>query len=233
MKMKSSQSKWIVLIGIAGSVASIVALLLTFTTTDQNSGKSEQKTNISGLNNIVTSNQINNNEGIITYQNINLDTKKDVRDFKKFVPKTYLSNLPKVKYNAYMEAHKYWDTGTTSQMLQGTEVLYEHLREILIGLSATAYTEEYFEGKSIPEYYDEQISRLMKASYDSQPTDGGTMHLVMAHGDLTEIADDFIVRVVKDVADPEFFSLWKKRWHRASELGARGEHVDLDLASEF
>lgn len=222
-----SRSKWHVIIGSVGSIASVIALWFNFVPDEKNLGAITQVTNVNGSNNI------SNNLGTINYHSVVTDTKNDVRTFKKFVPETYLKNLPRVKYNAYMEAHKYWDTGITSEMMEGTNVFYERLREMLIDLSATAYTEEFFEGKPISIYYDEQISRLMKAAYDSQPSEGGTMHLVMAHGELSEIADNFIVKIVKDVSDPSYFQIWEKKWMRASELGREGQYVDLDITSEF
>lgn len=174
--------------------------------------------------------QIGGNASNVT---VNADKKKDLRKFKKFVPKTYLANLPKVKYNAYIEARKYWDTGITSEMLRGTNILYDRLFKILIDLSGTAYTEDFFEGQSTTEYYSSKISRFMSSSYESQPTDSGSMHTVMAHGEMSEIADEFVIKIVKDVTDESYFPVWKKKWDRASELGAKGEEVDLDLTNEL
>lgn len=165
--------------------------------------------------------------------NINSDDKKDIRNFKKFVPQTYLSNLPKVKYNAYIESHEYWDTGITSEMQKGSYLLSDQLLEILIELSETAYTEDFFEGQSTADYYNEKISRLTKASHDSQPRGGGTMHVVMASGEMSDIVDEFVVKIVKDVADEDYFPVWKKKWDRAGELGAEGKEVNLDLTDEL
>jgi hypothetical protein len=231
--MKFLQSHWVVLLGIAGSIASIIALWSTLSPNEQAPTQIKQDASIKGSNNIASNNQISNNQGNISIQNVYPDTKKEIRNFKKFIPNTYLSNLPRVKYNAYMEAHKYWDTGITSEMLKGTDVLYDKLRTILIDLADTAYTSDYFEGKTISDYYDERISRLMKASQDAQPMDGGTMHIVIAHGDLSDIVDDFIVRIVKDVSESSYFAIWKKKWDRAGELGSKGEVIDLDLTSEL
>lgn len=226
-------SRWVMLLGVVGSIASIIALWLSFGVDAKKEAPPNQRYYFNGSNNDVTNNQISNNSGSITFHQVYPDTNKDLRDFRKFVPKTYLQNLPKVKYNAYMEAHKYWDTGVTSQMLEGNNVLADILLDILINLAKTAYTSDYFEGKSIPSFYNEQISRLMDASYDAQPNDGGSIHVLMAHADRSTIIDEFVVRVVEDVSDPSYFQVWKKKWDVARDLGAKGVAIDLDLTPDL
>jgi len=156
-----------------------------------------------------------------------------IREFRKFVPETYLGNLPRAKYNAYMDAHILWDTGVTAKMVKGNALLAERLTKILTDLAKTAYTPDYFEGQPVENYYAEKISLLMETSSEAQPRDGGTMHIVIASGDHAEIVDDFIERIVEDVTSPDSFSDWKIHWDRASELGAMGEELDLDITDKF
>ncbi len=68
-------------------------------------------------------------EGFLTTQEYSVanEYKKNIRDFKKFVPPTYLNNLPRIKYKSYIDAHKLWDTGITSRMHDGNKLLANKL----------------------------------------------------------------------------------------------------------
>ena len=142
------------------------------------------------------------------------------------MPTTYLNNLPRIKYKSYIEAHKLWDTGITSQMHYGNKLLADKLRQILIDTAESAYTSEFFEGKTVSQYYDNLVSRLMKASYDAQP-DIGTSYGVIASGERAQIIDDLIIRLVKDISEPSYFSQWKPKWDKATELGSEGIKTEL------
>jgi len=138
-----------------------------------------------------------------------------------------------VKYNTYIEAHKYWDTGITSEMIKGNYYVADKLEEILHSLAKTAYTTDYFEGKSIDKYFDDLISELTAASHEAQSKDGGSMERVLATADVQELIDEYIVKIVKDVADSSYFDEWQRKWNRAKELGIQGTDVNLSLTDEI
>jgi hypothetical protein len=199
----------VVSIGVIAALGGIATLVITFipSTTEKQPTQtvnSQGNTQVGGTGNT----QISDSTVIF-------DGREDIRNFRKFVPKTYLDNLPNAKCNAYMEARELWDTGITSEMINGNILLSNELKKILIGISKTAYTSEFFDGKTTEQYYDEIISRLMQASFDARPDDG-TMHVVSATGDEAQIIDDLIVRLVQDLADPPYFSQWMIRWDRAA-----------------
>lgn len=152
--------------------------------------------------------------------------------FKKYVPRTYLDNLPKIKYKAYIEAHKLWDTGVTANMQGGNYLFAERLQKILCDLAKTAYTDDFFEGKKVEDYYNEKISVMMEAAWDSQPEGAGTMHIVIATSQMAQFVDDYIEELVKGI-DPEYYKTWVKKWNKADELGAEGKEIDLDLTDEL
>jgi hypothetical protein len=153
--------------------------------------------------------------------------------FFKFIPTTYLNNLPRIKYNSYIEAHKLWDTGITAKMLGGNSLLSDRLKKILIELAEMAYLPKYFANKSALEFYEERITKMMSAAYDAQPIDAGTMHVVMASGQMAEIINDYIVQIVRDVTDSSYYKSWKERWDKATKAGQEGKEIDLNLNDEF
>jgi len=153
--------------------------------------------------------------------------KKNIRDFKKFVPPTYLNNLPRIKYKSYIDAHELWDTGITSRMHDGNKLLANKLYEILIDITETAYTSDFFEGKTVSQYYNDLILKFMKAAYDAQPNLQGTMYRLIAHSQRAQIIDDFIVKIVKDITDNSDFLQWKAKWDMAKELGTKGIGIDF------
>jgi len=190
----------------------------------------QQSTGIQGNNNNENEVFLGNNNKVTINKN---GDKKDTRNFKKFVPQTYLDDLPRIKYKSYIEAHKLWDTGITSQMHEGNKLLANKLREILINMAETVYTPDFFEGKTVSQYYDDMIFKLTKAAYDAQPDLTGSMYPVIAHGQRASMIDDLIVKVVKDVTEPSYFSQWKLKWDRAQKLGSEGRHIDIEIFTEL
>ncbi|MEO1210182.1 MAG: hypothetical protein AAFX78_11635 [Cyanobacteria bacterium J06638_20] len=199
----------VVAIGVIAALGGIATLVVTFspsTTGEQpiQTVNSEGNTQVGGTGNM----QISDSTVIF-------DRKGDIRNFRNFIPETYLNNLPRAKCNAYMEAREFWNTGITSEMLNGNIFLSNELKKILIGIAETAYTREFFEGRTAEEYYDEMINRLMQVSYDAKPS-SGTMYHVIASGDEALIIDDLIVQLVKDSIEPSYFLRWKDDWDRAA-----------------
>ena len=146
---------------------------------------------------------------------------------KKELPKTYLYNLPRIKYKAYIDAHVHWDTGITPEMMEGSRILASCLRKILNDLATLVYPTDYFEGKTTETYYDDIINRVMPSAFEAQPHNPGTMHRVIAHGQISELLDEMIVNVVKDSIDILTFEIWKSKWDYATKMGAEGKDIDL------
>jgi len=155
--------------------------------------------------------QVGRDAGSIT---IEADPNKAVRDFKKFVPRTYLDDLPRFRRVAHTEAREYYRTGVTVDIILGNNVITEKMFEALVNLSETAYTEDFFEGQSPRDYHAEQISRLTSTLYDGVPRG----YLAEHRAQTPMMVEEFIVRIVEDVSDPEYFLSWKERWDQASKF---------------
>lgn len=166
-------------------------------------------------------------------ENIHPPAKEDPVTGRRILPEAYLDKLPKIKYKAYIAAHKLWDRGVTSDMVNGNHLLAEKLRGILIDIAETVYTPEAFEGNSVAQYYDDLVARLTKASQEAQPDDRGTMHRVLATSSASGILDNCIIKLVGDFADPAYFSTWKAKWEKAQKIGEDGEEIDLDTTNEL
>ena len=146
---------------------------------------------------------------------------------RHFVPKTYLFNIPPIVYKAIAEARKFWDTGITAEMLEGHHYLSEKLFLVLKDLAATAFQKSYFEGMSVEEFFQQRISRLMDAAYAAQPRTPGTMHIVIAAGQRSEIIKEYILEIVSGALFGEDYLEWLQLWNRANLCEENDEQFDL------
>jgi len=145
---------------------------------------------------------------------------------KPFLPQTYLLNIPPIVYKAYVEAHTMWDTGVTSEMLEGNNYLSNQLFSILIDLAIAAFPPAHFHGMEPEAFFHQKIGRLMDSAYAAQPKQPGTMHIVIASGQRAEIIKEYIVRIVKDATAESFFAFWKASWDRAIECNKDDSEFD-------
>lgn len=148
------------------------------------------------------------------------------RKFKNYIPKVYLNNLPILLYKAYAEAHKYWDTGITSKMLRGNDILNQALFKFLFGLAETVYEKEFFDGKTVKQYYEDMFGKLIEASWAVQATEG-SMGRVIAGGEYSSMIEETITRIVEDVDDPAHYAKWKLKWEEAMTLANEGQSIDI------
>jgi hypothetical protein len=146
---------------------------------------------------------------------------------RHFVPKTYLFNIPPIVYKAIAEARKFWDTGITAEMLEGHHYLSEKLFLVLRDLAATAFQKSYFEGMSVEEFFQQRISRLMDAAYAAQPRTPGTMHIVIAAGQRSEIIKEYILEIVSGALFGDDYLEWLQLWNRANLCDENDEQFDL------
>ncbi|EZH73666.1 hypothetical protein ATO12_17165 [Aquimarina atlantica] len=156
---------------------------------------------------------------------INNNSSNEVRKFQRNIPKSYLSQLPGIKANAYRDARELWNTGVTSEMMKGNYLVLDRLTEALSDLAETVYTPDFFNGISAKEYYSNKIEKMSKAAYDGQtgPEGGGTIGLVTGSDNLNRFVQDFIVEIVKDISEPSYFISWKKEWDHAGKKLSKEE----------
>jgi hypothetical protein len=132
------------------------------------------------------------------------------------VSEVYLNNLPRIKKNAYLRSKALWDSGITSNMIDGSHQYEDELRDILIELAQMTYDESYFNGKPIKSYYEDLIQTTMNSSQKAMPTSGGTTDLVVAYGDYPTVIDELIIDIIQKTTEPAYFQQWKTEWDNAS-----------------
>jgi len=165
--------------------------------------------------------------------NIYNDIKEKSLKSNRHLPSTFIWDLPKVKYNAYIEAHKLWDTGITSKMIEGNNLLAKELFEILLTIAETLVLDTDTNGKGVKKYYKEKIASFSKYSYKAEPNDSGIMHFVVSHSKTFQIIDEYIVSFIRESLDIKTFESWKQKWDNAEVLANQGEDVDFYFGDEL
>lgn len=136
------------------------------------------------------------------------NTSNEVKSLRLDLSKGFLNTLPTIKHNTYLEAQPLWDSGVTSNMIEGNNIVLTKLIQLYFDLLDLT-EEEGFRKES----YKKQIHTYIQYVNDAQPKDRGSMHLVMKGGTLNSIIDDCIVSVVKNNTDKSFFKKWKTQWN--------------------
>lgn len=100
------------------------------------------------------------------------------------------------------------------------------LREALINTAETAYTADFFEGKTPEEYYSRIITSLTMVSRDAMPKEG-TLYGILAGAEEIEITEDLIENLIQSISDSTYFLDWKTRWDQVEIIDS------LDCLSDF
>lgn len=130
----------------------------------------------------------------------------------------YINSLPKTKRLAYEEAHIHWDTGITTKMYAGNNVLNERLMHILVTLSTQIYPIKHFKGLHPHEFYQETVDELFNDEIKKKSTseNGGTLQGFLLHAEKSTIIDTLIINAVKASTPEDYFKKWKIEWESAS-----------------
>lgn len=151
-----------------------------------------------------------------TYNQIN-NTFKEIRkkghSTQTFIPESFLDTLPLIKYNLYKEAQALWDSGVNSTMIEGNNIVIEKLLQIYFDLIELIEEEECIKGLPYKDFYKNRISSFIQYVYEAQPTDGGTIHLVISGGKVANIINDCIIDIVKISTTENYFCKWFDSWN--------------------
>lgn len=131
-----------------------------------------------------------------------------------------IRDLPRCRLEAYRAAQPKWDTGVTSTMHEGNQLLIDALQEMLVDL-ARFYPDGRF-GDAGPEAYFEQRSRTLgrwhwKLLVQSDPP--GTMWGVVAGGEVCSELERLVVQMVSALTWGRSgfnFKAWRDEWERAA-----------------
>jgi hypothetical protein len=138
----------------------------------------------------------------------------------------YLEELPRIRRQAYEKARPLWDSGVTSQMMQGNYDLVDVLQQILVNL-AVWYPPKHFGDMEAQEFMSAMTaSRFVWHRAHLEPGGGGTGGTiigVMAGGDVTSDLEAMVVDMVRSLTTDDdlfHFKSWLLRWEGKAEWRA-------------
>lgn len=155
-----------------------------------------------------------------TYNQINntfTEVSKQGYSIQIFVPETFLDTLPQIRYNLYKEAQDLWDSGVTSAMIEGNNIVIEKLLQIYLDLTELIEKEEYIKGVPYKDYYKNRINTFIKYIYVAQPIDGGTMDLVISGGKAISTINECIIDIIKNSTSENYFCKWLDSWNNYTD----------------
>jgi hypothetical protein len=130
----------------------------------------------------------------------------------------YVELLPSIRKDAYRRAQSLWDTGITSEMMQGNYDLVEVLQDILIRLSEF-YPERHFGPKGARTYFHELITSRFEWHRSCLEPMGPGMHGTVVGptvggcviGDLEEMIEQMVSALTEN---EEVFDggAWRRGW---------------------
>jgi hypothetical protein len=133
-------------------------------------------------------------------------------------PIEFILRLPSILANGYKRAEPKWDSGVTSEMMQGSYELIDLLVELLVRL-ASYYPANHFGGKPAAEYFSSlESSRFEwhRAHLEVYaPESSGTIVGPMAAAGVLSDLQDAVVEMVGSLHrryDEFSFPRWKREW---------------------
>jgi hypothetical protein len=133
----------------------------------------------------------------------------------------YVDNLPAILAKGYAIARPRWDSGVTTEMLQGTYDLIDVVVQMLIHL-ASWFPDEHFDGRPAAEYFSSFVSsRFVWHRALAEPGGVGTGGTIVGPTAAAAVLDD-AERAVDEMVTAllwgrEGFGLkaWRRRWEQA------------------
>lgn len=149
--------------------------------------------------------------------NIFKKNSQGINSMNIFLPEGFLNTLPSIKYYAYEEAQPLWDSGITSNMMEGNNIVRDKLLQIYLDLVELVEKDNSINGVPVRDYYENKIRKYSDYVYDAIDKDGGNMQIIVAGGKITNIIQDCIVYIVKECTASSYFSKWLDSWNRYEE----------------
>lgn len=140
------------------------------------------------------------------------------KDLKRIVE---LPNRLKVMQ---IEGHKKWDTGVTTEMIEGTSEYNIKLVTIIKELIAAYYKKGFIPTASVDEFVKSLTSANRFRQQARNPTGEwqGTISLLDIPSSLTVDLKTTIVEMAKSITEDDSsfdFPAWEKSWNKASSVG--------------
>ncbi|MFH2107983.1 MAG: HNH endonuclease signature motif containing protein [Chrysiogenia bacterium] len=147
---------------------------------------------------------------------LNYKTNKDPELLKNYLDKI------QIVHKAQLEiSQTKWDTGTSSEMIQGNYDIIDFYEEVLVEL-ATFYPKNHFNGKSPKKYFNELVSsRFLWHRLVLEPRGGGSGDTIigpMTGGNVMEDLKRMIVNMVDalslsyDIEEKIDSDRWREKW---------------------
>lgn len=132
----------------------------------------------------------------------------------------YVNRLPDVLAQGYSLAQPRWDSGVTSEMMEGTYGVIDILVQVLVHL-ASWFPANHFDGKPAAEYFgrivaDKFVWHRALAEPDGVATGGtivGPVSAMSVLHDLKRTVDEMVAALVYERDDFDF-PQWHRQWER-------------------
>ena len=136
---------------------------------------------------------------------------------------TYIRTLPQILRRAYANAQPFWDSGVTTQMMQGSYDVIDVLEQVLIHL-ASSYPERHFGNQDSKEYINSMTASRFEWHRDHLETEGfgtsGTIVGPMAAANVMEDLKRMVTDMVGSLTLEEetfYVRVWQSKWEEAGE----------------
>lgn len=134
-----------------------------------------------------------------------------------FLPEGFLNTLPSIKYYAYKKAQPLWDSGITSNMIEGNSIVIDKLLQIYLDLVELVEKDDSINGVPVRDYYENKIRKYSDYVHDAIDKDAGNMQIILSGGEIIDIIQDCIVYIVKECTANSYFSKWLDSWNSYEE----------------
>lgn len=129
-----------------------------------------------------------------------------------------IMSLPARRFAAYRRAQPKWDTGITSEMVEGNSFVIDELHKILVDL-AQFFPSGHFDGREPDDYFNDKIKELYNWHYQCLEPDGtgtgGTVIRIMVGAETVANLEKMVEDMVSSLTSHRHnfnFNIWQQTW---------------------